>query len=116
MNIPSLAARACLDARSKIPHGVRVKISPIYVLHVSFSRTQDTLRNYPAYNSISCILVCELEFEYTNSKDRQALYTRYPIVARALGLAAFRPSASREQRYLAYKGKRVLSICEQSPL
>ena len=32
------------------------------------------------------------------------LYTRYPIVARALGLAAaFRPSASREQRYLAYK-------------
>ena len=30
------------------------------------------------------------------------LYTRYPIVARALGLAA-RPSASREQRYLAYK-------------
>ena len=31
------------------------------------------------------------------------LYTRYPIVARALGLAAaFRPSASREQRYLAY--------------
>ena len=33
----------------------------------------------------------------------QLLYTRYPIVARALGLAAFRPSASREQRYLAYK-------------
>ena len=33
----------------------------------------------------------------------RALYTRYPIVARALGLAAFRPSASREQRYLAYK-------------
>ena len=31
------------------------------------------------------------------------LYTRYHIVARALGLAAFRPSASREQRYLAYK-------------
>ena len=32
------------------------------------------------------------------------LYTRYPIVARALGLAAaFRPSASCEQRYLAYK-------------
>ena len=32
------------------------------------------------------------------------LYTRYPIVAHALGLeAAFRPSASREQRYLAYK-------------
>ena len=30
------------------------------------------------------------------------LYTRYPIVARALGLAAARPSASREQRYLAY--------------
>ena len=30
------------------------------------------------------------------------LYTRYPIVARALGLA-FRPSASRKQRYLAYK-------------
>ena len=29
------------------------------------------------------------------------LYTRYPIVARALGLA-FKPSASREQRYLAY--------------
>ena len=34
------------------------------------------------------------------------MYTRYPIVARALGLAAaFRPSASREQRYLAYKAK-----------
>ena len=34
------------------------------------------------------------------------LYTRYPIVARhtVLGLpAAFRPNASREQRYLAYK-------------
>ena len=30
------------------------------------------------------------------------LHTRYPIVALALGLAAFRPSASREQRYLAY--------------
>ena len=30
------------------------------------------------------------------------LYTIYPIVARALGLAAFRPSASREQSYLAY--------------
>ena len=35
--------------------------------------------------------------------DLFCLYTRYPIVARALGLAAaFRPSASREQRYLAY--------------
>ena len=32
------------------------------------------------------------------------LYTRYPIVAPALGLAAaFRSNASREQRYLAYK-------------
>ena len=32
-----------------------------------------------------------------------SLYTRYPIVARALGLAAASASASREQRYLAYK-------------
>ena len=33
-------------------------------------------------------------------------YTRYPIVARRAwptGCSAFRPSASREQRYLAYK-------------
>ena len=36
------------------------------------------------------------------------LYTRYPIVARRAwpaGCSAFRPSASREQRYLAYKGQ-----------
>ena len=34
------------------------------------------------------------------------MYTRYPIVARRAwptGCIAFRPSASREQRYLAYK-------------
>ena len=30
------------------------------------------------------------------------LHTRYPIVARTLG-RVLRPSASREQRYLAYK-------------
>ena len=28
-----------------------------------------------------------------NNNQRTRLYTRYPIVARALGLAAFRPSA-----------------------
>ena len=39
---------------------------------------------------------------------KQRLYARYPIVSRALGLAAFRPSASREQRYLAYKSKGIL--------
>ena len=36
----------------------------------------------------------------------RCLYTRYPIVARRAwptGCSAFRPSASREQRYLAYK-------------
>ena len=37
-------------------------------------------------NRVSCIQLC-------------VLYTKYPIVARR---AAFRPSASREQRYLAY--------------
>ena len=31
-----------------------------------------------------------------------SLYTRYPIVARRAWPTAFRPSASREQRYLAY--------------
>ena len=36
----------------------------------------------------------------------EALYTRYPIVARR-AWPAFRPSASREQRYLAYKGSTV---------
>ena len=41
--------------------------------------------------------------QYTlSSHAALGLYTRYPIVTRALGLAAFRPSASREQRYLAY--------------
>ena len=30
------------------------------------------------------------------------LYTRYPIVARALGLAAAKDECAREQRYLAY--------------
>ena len=41
----------------------------------------------------------------------KVLYTRYPIVARALGLAAaFRPSASREQRYLAYNLNLKLEI------
>ena len=34
--------------------------------------------------------------------DSGCLYTRYPIVARR-ARPAFRPSASREQRYLAYK-------------
>ena len=43
------------------------------------------------------------KFQHNQIKEGNVweLYTRYPIVARALGLA-FRPSASREQRYLAY--------------
>ena len=36
-------------------------------------------------------------------KRTEYLYTRYPIVARRAWPAGFRPSASREQRYLAYK-------------
>ena len=37
------------------------------------------------------------------------LYTRYPIVARAWPGGCLRPSASREQRYLAYKYHRVVA-------
>ena len=36
-------------------------------------------------------------------QDTILLYTRYPIVARRAWPAGFRPSASRKQRYLAYK-------------
>ena len=42
---------------------------------------------------------------YIIYNDSCCLYTRYPIVARRawpVGCSAFRPSASREQRYLAY--------------
>ena len=57
---------------------------------------------------IQCILLSRvLGLSANDSSDATfiqlhglALYTRYPIVA--LGLPAFRPSASREQRYLAY--------------
>ena len=46
-----------------------------------------------------CVLVNRYLLQ--NSWVRGDLYTRYPIVARALGLAA---ECAREQRYLAYKG------------
>ena len=59
------------------------------------SQMQDLM--FIIYGATTCIyyLSDKLYLEEINS---DMLYTRYPIVARALGLAA----ASREQRYLAY--------------
>ena len=66
------------------------------------------LRKYNAHINVeACMSIHSIKyvFKYVYKGHDCALYTIYPIVARALGLA-FRPSASREQRYLAYKTAR----------
>ena len=115
--------------RALIWHGeARTTLSPMTIMRQPAGwspptvrrRTHDSWRTYERQHYDTRRLCVQ---DTLSLSARLVLYTRYPIVARAIGLAAaefvykipyrrarawpsgcsaFRPSASREQRYLAY--------------